>query len=150
MSFENLGRRQVLGAGAKAAALTAVSYSRVMGANDRVTMGLIGAGDRGRYVMGQFLETGRIEVGAVCDVYANQIDLGWRGTFNIRGFGQAAEVYLGKDLSQINLPEAAQLAGMIQRPAVFDPYRHPDRARDRRNIGRDLVEGAPEGKTRHP
>lgn len=70
----------------------------------------------------------------IFELYANQIDLGWRGTFNIRGFGQAAEVYLGKDLSQINLPEAAQLAGLIQRPAVFDPYRHPDRARDRRNI----------------
>ena len=66
--------------------------------------------------------------------YANQIDLGYRGTYNIRGFGQAAEAYLGKDLSQINLPEAAQLAGLIQRPAYFDPYRHPDRARDRRNI----------------
>jgi penicillin-binding protein 1B len=66
--------------------------------------------------------------------YANQIDLGWRGTFNIRGFGQAAEVYLGKDLSQINLPEAAQLAGLIQRPGIFDPFRHPDRAKERRNI----------------
>jgi penicillin-binding protein 1B len=70
----------------------------------------------------------------IFELYANQIDLGWRGTFNIRGFGQGAEVYLGKDLSQINLPEAAQLAGLIQRPAVFDPYRHPDRAKDRRNI----------------
>ncbi len=66
--------------------------------------------------------------------YANQVDLGWRGTFNIRGFGQAAEIYLGKDLSQINLPEAAQLAGLIQRPGIFDPYRHPDRAKERRNI----------------
>jgi penicillin-binding protein 1B len=70
----------------------------------------------------------------IFELYANQIDLGWRGTFNIRGFGQGAEAYLGKDLSQINLPEAAQLAGLIQRPAVFDPYRHPDRAKDRRNI----------------
>ena len=62
------------------------------------------------------------------------MDLGWRGTFNIRGFGQAAEVYLGKDLSQVNLPEAAELAGMIQRPGIFDPYRHPDRTRERRNL----------------
>jgi penicillin-binding protein 1B len=70
----------------------------------------------------------------IFELYANQIDLGWRGTYNIRGFGQGAEIYLGKDLSQINLPEAAQLAGLIQRPAVFDPYRHPDRAKERRNI----------------
>ena len=66
--------------------------------------------------------------------YANQIDLGWRGTYNIRGFGQASEVYLGKDLSQINLPEAAELAGLIQRPGYYDPFRHPDRMKERRNL----------------
>ena len=66
--------------------------------------------------------------------YANEVDLGYRGTFNIRGFGQASEAYLGKDLSQISLPEAAELAGMIQRPGIFDPYRHPDRTKERRNI----------------
>ena len=44
---------------------------------------------------------------------------GSRGTFRIHGFGEAAEAYLGKDLSQITVPEAAELAGMIQRPAVF-------------------------------
>ena len=43
----------------------------------------------------------------IFEYYANQVDLGWRGTFHILGFGQAAEAYLGKDLSQINLPEAA-------------------------------------------
>ena len=66
--------------------------------------------------------------------YANEVDLGYRGTFNIRGFGQASEVYLGKDLSQITLPEAAELAGMIQRPGIFDPYRHPDKCKERRDL----------------
>ncbi len=66
--------------------------------------------------------------------YANQVDLGWRGTFNIRGFGQASEVYLGKDLSQLTLPEAAQLAGMIQKPSIYEPFRHAERAKDRRNV----------------
>ena len=66
--------------------------------------------------------------------YANQIDLGWRGTYNIRGFGQAAEAYLGKDIGQVTLPEAAELAGIPRSPANFDPFRHPDRLRDRRNI----------------
>jgi penicillin-binding protein 1B len=66
--------------------------------------------------------------------YANEVDLGWRGTFNIRGFGQASEIYLGKELSQINIQEAAELAGMIQRPGIFDPYRHPDRTKERRNV----------------
>jgi penicillin-binding protein 1B len=66
--------------------------------------------------------------------YANQIDLGWRGTFNIRGFGQAAEAFLGKDVGQINLPEAAELAGIPPSPAAFDPFRHPDRLKERRNV----------------
>jgi penicillin-binding protein 1B len=66
--------------------------------------------------------------------YANQIYLGWRGSFRIHGFGEAAEVYFGKDLSQVTLPEAATLAGMIQRPSVYNPYRHPDRTRERRNV----------------
>jgi penicillin-binding protein 1B len=66
--------------------------------------------------------------------YANQIYLGYRGSFRIRGFGEAAEAFLGKDLSQITLPEAAQLAGLPRWPAYFDPYRHPDHNRDRRNV----------------
>ncbi|HEY1342001.1 MAG TPA: PBP1A family penicillin-binding protein, partial [Bryobacteraceae bacterium] len=70
----------------------------------------------------------------IFEAYANEVDLGYRGTFNIRGFGQAAEVYLGKDLSQVNLPEAAELAGLIQRPGYFDPFRHPDRMKERRNL----------------
>ena len=70
----------------------------------------------------------------IFEYYANQVDLGWRGTFHIVGFGQASEAYLGKELNSITLPEAAELAGMIQRPGYFDPFRHPDRLRDRRNI----------------
>jgi penicillin-binding protein 1B len=65
--------------------------------------------------------------------YCNQIYLGSRGTFRIHGFGEAAEAFLGKDLSQINLPEAAELASLPRWPAYFDPFRHPDHLRDRRN-----------------
>ena len=66
--------------------------------------------------------------------YANQVYLGRRGTFSINGFGQAASDYFGKELSQITLDEAALLAGMIQRPSYYNPYRFPDRARERRNL----------------
>ena len=66
--------------------------------------------------------------------YCNQIYLGSRGTFRIHGFGEAAETFLGKDLSQINLPEAAELASLPRWPAYFDPFRHPDHLRDRRNV----------------
>ncbi len=66
--------------------------------------------------------------------YANDIYLGWRGSFSIHGFGEGAEAFLGKDLSQIDLPEAAELAGLIQSPALYDPFHHPDRLRERRNV----------------
>jgi penicillin-binding protein 1B len=71
--------------------------------------------------------------------YANLVYLGWRGSFEIHGFGEAAEAYFGKDLSQISLPEAATLAGMIQRPSYFNPYKFPERTRDRRNIVLSLM-----------
>ncbi len=58
--------------GIKAAALTAVSYARVLGANDRIEMGLIGCGERGLYVGGIFQKTGRIEFRAVCDVWGDR------------------------------------------------------------------------------
>ena len=54
--------------------MTATSYSRVMGANDRVQMGLIGCGDRGQSVMGVFQKTAQVDVQAVCDVYGVKID----------------------------------------------------------------------------
>ena len=58
--------------------------------------------------------------------YANQVYLGRRGTFSILGFGEAAHVYFGKDISQLTVAEAATLAGMVQRPSYFNPFRDPD------------------------
>jgi penicillin-binding protein 1B len=66
--------------------------------------------------------------------YANQVYLGRRGSFSINGFGEAAEAYFGKDIRQLTLPEAAMLAGIIQRPGYYNPFRFPDRVRDRRNV----------------
>ena len=75
----------------------------------------------------------RLSKEEIFEDYCNQIYLGSRGTFRIHGFGEAAESFLGKDLSQIDLPEAAELASLPRWPAYFDPFRHPDHLRDRRN-----------------
>ena len=48
----------------------------------------------------------------IFEYYANQIDLGRRGSFAIRGFGEAAQAYFGKDIRQLTLAEAATLAGL--------------------------------------
>src|SRR5712692_8739345 len=70
----------------------------------------------------------------IFEYYANQVPLGNRGSFGIRGFGEAAQVYFGKDITRLNLPEAATLAGLIQQPSFINPYRWPERAKQRRNI----------------
>lgn len=75
----------------------------------------------------------------IFEYYANQVDLGRRGTFAIRGFGEAALVYFGKDLSQLKLEEAAALAGLVQRPSFTNPLRWPERARTRRNVVLSLM-----------
>ena len=75
----------------------------------------------------------------IFEMYANEINLGQRGSFSIDGFGEASQVYFGKDVRQLNLAECALLAGMIQRPNYFSPYRHPDRAIERRNIVLDAM-----------
>jgi penicillin-binding protein 1B len=75
----------------------------------------------------------------IFEMYANQINLGQRGSFSIDGFGEASQAYLGKDVRQLDLAECALLAGMIQRPNYFSPFRHPDRAIDRRNLVLDSM-----------
>lgn len=70
----------------------------------------------------------------IFEYYANTIYLGQRGSFSIHGFGEGAQVYFGKDLKQITLPEAAMLAGLVQSPNARNPFRYPDRAKGRRNI----------------
>ena len=65
--------------------------------------------------------------------------MGQRGSFAIMGFAEAAHAYFNKDLQSITLPEAALLAGIIQRPSYLSPYRHPERALDRRNLVLDAM-----------
>lgn len=54
---------------------TALAQSRIVGANDRIRVGIIGAGGRGRYLIGQFKELGA-EMVAVCDVYEPNLQAG--------------------------------------------------------------------------
>jgi predicted dehydrogenase len=54
---------------------SAASQARIIGANDRIRAGIIGAGGRGRYLTGQFKELG-VEMGGVCDVYEPNLQAG--------------------------------------------------------------------------
>ena len=70
----------------------------------------------------------------IFEMYANQINLGQRGSFAINGFGEASQAYFGKDVARLNVAESAMLAGLIQRPNYFNPFRHPERTLERRNL----------------
>jgi penicillin-binding protein 1B len=70
----------------------------------------------------------------IFELYANDIYLGNRGSFAIRGFGEAAEAYFGKDIRDLNMGEAAFLAGIIRAPNRYSAAeRHMDRAVEARD-----------------
>jgi penicillin-binding protein 1B len=75
----------------------------------------------------------------IFEMYANEINLGQRGSFAINGFGEASQAFFGKDMRQLDLSECALLAAIIQSPNRLNPYRHPDRAMERRNLVLDSM-----------
>ena len=64
----------------------------------------------------------------ILERYLNTVYLG-NGAYGVEA---AAETYFGKEVSQVDLTEAALLAGMIKNPTGYDPFRHADAARARR------------------
>ena len=75
----------------------------------------------------------------IFEFYANRVDVGQRGSFTISGFAAASQAYFNKDLKDITLPEAALIAGLVQAPSYLSPYRHPERALERRNVVLDSM-----------
>src|SRR5580692_11159130 len=70
----------------------------------------------------------------VFELYANEVYLGNRGSFAIRGFGEAAEAYFGKDVRDLSLGEAAFLGGIIRAPNHYAAAEtHMDRAIEARD-----------------
>lgn len=69
----------------------------------------------------------------ILELYLNEIYLGQRGGMSINGVGEASRLLFRKDVRHITVPEAALLAGMIQAPNGYNPYRHPKEAKSRRN-----------------
>lgn len=75
----------------------------------------------------------------IITLYVNKIPLGHRAF----GFGAAAQVYYGKELSELNLAQIAVLAGLPKAPSTYNPISRPDRAKIRRTtvLQRMLVSG---------
>lgn len=63
----------------------------------------------------------------ILELYVNQIYLGQRSY----GFAAAAQTYFGKSLQEINIAEAAMLAGLPKAPSGYNPIVNPKRAKSR-------------------
>ena len=70
----------------------------------------------------------------ILEAYVNEVFLGQSGNRAIHGFALASEHYFDRPLAELPLPALALLAGMVKAPSAFDPRRHPQRARARRNL----------------
>ena len=78
----------------------------------------------------------------IIEFYVNSQWLGYDGDLNYTGiFGveQASQYYFGKSVTDLNLVEAALIAGLFQNPTYYNPYTHPERAESRRNTVLNLM-----------
>nr|WP_285817569.1 PBP1A family penicillin-binding protein [Echinimonas agarilytica] len=66
----------------------------------------------------------------ILELYVNKIPLGYRA----HGVGAAAEVYFGKTVDELTLPEIAVIAGLPKAPSVLNPIHSIERATERRNV----------------
>jgi penicillin-binding protein 1B len=78
----------------------------------------------------------------ILEAYINEIYMGQNGSFQVRGFGAASEYYFGKNLTDLNLPECALMAALVNSPGLFNPFKNQKNALDRRKkvLGKLLEE----------
>jgi penicillin-binding protein 1B len=69
----------------------------------------------------------------ILELYLNDIYLGQRGQEGIYGVWEAAQFYFSREPRDLTIAQMATIAGMIRSPNRFNPFRHVDAARTRRN-----------------
>lgn len=124
MSDNNLPRREFLQTITAAAAASALSYTRIAGAADRVRLGLIGCGGRGVGDLDNFIKLGNVDVTALCDVYDAQIARAKQSAPGARTFRDYRKVLELNDLDAVLI-------------AVPDHW-HAAMAIDAMNAGKDV------------
>jgi len=82
--------------------------------------------------MSIIIET-RLSKEEIFSLYCNQAYLGQQAGFSIMGFGEASDAYFRKEVTDLTLPEAAFLAGLIRSPNRYNPYHDINTATARRN-----------------
>lgn len=101
MSTSPVNRRTFVRAAAGAAAFTAASYNRVLGANGKVNLALIGCGGRGKSVLTNFVANDSIRANALCDVYSARIDEAMEIAPGAKGYKEHGEVLSRDDVDAV-------------------------------------------------
>lgn len=79
----------------------------------------------------------------ILEAYLNRVYFGHWGAYPVKGVAEAAQFLFGKDLSELDPGECGLMAAIIRAPNIINPFKHPERARARRNmvLGLLLKEG---------
>ncbi len=70
----------------------------------------------------------------ILEAYANEVYLGQQGGRAIHGFALASRFYFNRPLQELDLPRLAMLVTLVRGPSAYDPRKHPQRARERRDL----------------
>jgi len=75
----------------------------------------------------------------ILEAYINEVYLGRSGSREIHGFGLAAQHYFRKPVHELNRQEIALLVGLVKGASFYNPWRNPERAKNRRNLVLDVM-----------